>query len=65
MIQVNDLTVIINDQILLNNVSCSLDAGAITSFIGKSGAGKTTLLKTLAGLRTASKGKRALSKGNL
>lgn len=56
MIQVNDLTVIINDQILLNNVSCSLDAGAITSFIGKSGAGKTTLLKTLAGLITASKG---------
>ncbi len=56
MTRVNALTVIINDQTLLNNVSCSLEPGKITSFIGKSGAGKTTLLKTLAGLIPASKG---------
>lgn len=56
MTQVNALTVIINDQILLNNISCSLEPGRITGLIGKSGAGKTTLLKAFAGLITPHKG---------
>jgi polar amino acid transport system ATP-binding protein len=50
MIIVNNLMVSIGNQKLLHEISCSLTAGRITSFIGKSGAGKTTLLKSLAGL---------------
>jgi ABC-type polar amino acid transport system ATPase subunit len=50
MVTVNNLTVRIKKQIILDNVSCFLLPGRITSFIGKSGAGKTTLLKALVGL---------------
>ena len=50
MVVVNNITVLIDTQKLLDTVSCSLTKGHITSFIGKSGAGKTTLLKSLAGL---------------
>lgn len=54
MIIVNNLIVKIKNQILLNNISCTLTPGRITTFIGKSGAGKTTLLKSLVGLIPAS-----------
>lgn len=47
MVSVKNLTVNLNDQNILNNVSCTLEKGRITAFIGKSGAGKTTLLKTM------------------
>lgn len=50
MITVKNLNLTINQQKILNNVSCSIQKGKITTFIGKSGAGKTTLLKTFAGL---------------
>lgn len=50
MVTVNNLTVRIKNQLILDNISCSLQPGRITSFIGKSGAGKTTLLKALVGL---------------
>jgi polar amino acid transport system ATP-binding protein len=50
MVLANNLTVQVKGQILLDSISCSLQPGRITSFIGKSGAGKTTLLKSLASL---------------
>jgi len=50
MVNVKNLTVSINNQTILNDVSCSLLPGRITCFIGKSGAGKTTLLKALVDL---------------
>lgn len=56
MINVKNLTVAFKNQTLLQNVSCSLTEGRITSFIGKSGAGKTTLLKTLSGLISPTEG---------
>lgn len=56
MVSLNAVTLISNDQLFLDNVSCSLPAGRITLFIGKSGAGKTTLLKTIAGLITPTAG---------
>ncbi len=56
MVIANNLTVILNGHVLLTNVSCTLEPGRITSFIGRSGAGKTTLLKTLSGLVAASDG---------
>lgn len=50
MVSVNNLLVRIKNKTLLDSVSCSLQPGRITIFIGKSGAGKTTLLKSLVGL---------------
>lgn len=35
---------------ILNNISCTVPAGRITTFIGPSGVGKTTLLQTIAQL---------------
>ncbi len=50
MIKVDNLTVKIGGQKILNGLSCSLNSKKITCFIGKSGAGKTTLLKSLVNL---------------
>ena len=50
MVNVENLTVKIKNQILLNKIFCTLLPGRITCFIGKSGAGKTTLLKSLVNL---------------
>ncbi len=52
MVIVDNLTVFseFDKNLLLSNVSCSLQPGHITSFIGQSGAGKTTLLKAMIGL---------------
>ncbi len=41
---------------ILDNVSCTLERGTITAFIGKSGVGKTTLLRALAGLLPVNSG---------
>jgi ABC-type polar amino acid transport system ATPase subunit len=57
MITVDAIKVTIQGKSLLRAVSCTLNAGRITSFIGPSGAGKTTLLKTLAGLLPISAGR--------
>ncbi|MBY0353036.1 ATP-binding cassette domain-containing protein [Candidatus Babeliales bacterium] len=56
MVLVNNLSVRIKEQLLLDNISVTLEPGRITSFIGKSGAGKTTLLKSVAGLMPITSG---------
>ncbi len=50
MVNVTNLSVIIDKKTILNSITCALTPGRITTFIGKSGAGKTTLLKTIAHL---------------
>ena len=50
MITVKNLTLQVNQQKILNNISCNIQNNNVTIFIGKSGAGKTSLLKTIAGL---------------
>ena len=50
MITVKNLNLLLNKQQILENISCEIEPGKITTFIGRSGAGKTTLLKTIAGL---------------
>ncbi len=56
MVTVNNITVKTNNNTLLQDVSCTLTPGSITSFIGKSGTGKTTLLTTIAGLTKTTTG---------
>jgi branched-chain amino acid transport system ATP-binding protein len=43
--------------VVLQNISCALRQGAITSVIGANGAGKSTLLKTIFGIVRARGGK--------
>lgn len=56
MVIAYNLTVLLNGQTLIGDVSCTLMPGRITTFIGKSGAGKTTLLKAFVGLMPITKG---------
>jgi ABC-type polar amino acid transport system ATPase subunit len=50
MITVKNLNFSLGEQKILRDLTCIIQKGTITSFIGKSGAGKTTLLKGIAGL---------------
>ncbi len=50
MVSVKNLTATLDGKKILDDVSCTLEQGRITTFLGKSGAGKTTLLKALANL---------------
>jgi len=45
-----------DDQVVLNDVSCSFEQGKANLIIGRSGAGKTVLLKILIGLIKPSSG---------
>jgi polar amino acid transport system ATP-binding protein len=56
MVTVNNLSIDLDDKVILADIHCSLEPGRIVSFIGRSGAGKTTLLKSLVGLVAVSKG---------
>lgn len=56
MVSVKNLSVSLQNKLILKTVSCDLLPGRITTFIGKSGAGKTTLLRSLAGLAPATNG---------
>ena len=50
VITVNNLTVKFDDKMVLDDVSCQIEKGKITSIIGKSGMGKSVLMKTVLGL---------------
>ena len=50
MITVENLTVKFEDKLVLDNVSCQIEKGKITSIIGKSGMGKSVLMKAVLGL---------------
>lgn len=56
MLRAKQVCVVQKGVALINNVTCELLPGRITSFVGKSGAGKTTLLKACAGLIEVSQG---------
>jgi ABC-2 type transport system ATP-binding protein len=55
-ISVTGLTRRYVDQVALDNVSLTIDAGSITGLLGRNGAGKTTLLRILAGQEFPSSG---------
>lgn len=47
---INNVSKLINQKLVLNNVNLRLDRGEICALIGPNGAGKTTLLKCFLGL---------------
>jgi pSer/pThr/pTyr-binding forkhead associated (FHA) protein len=51
------LTVLVGDQILLDDVSFALEEGSLLAVIGPSGCGKSTMLKAVTGLRPANRGR--------
>lgn len=51
-----------NLKLILNQLSCTLNAGSISTFIGRSGAGKTTLLRCIANLESIESGSITIEK---
>ncbi|PID72993.1 MAG: polyamine ABC transporter ATP-binding protein [Desulfobacterales bacterium] len=57
ILQVRSISNTYEDQVVLDQVSFSLEKGEIFCLLGQSGSGKTTLLRLIAGLEKASSGK--------
>jgi ABC-type Mn2+/Zn2+ transport system ATPase subunit len=55
-LEVKNLSVIIDDHTLVDNISFTVDVGSITAIIGPNGAGKSILVKALLGLINKTKG---------
>ncbi len=53
----HNITVHLDNTVILKDISFSLKPGHLTVFLGKSGSGKTTLLRCLAGLQRFSSGR--------
>lgn len=47
MIQVHDVTKMIQDKVILQNIDVTINKGCVTSLIGPNGAGKSTLLSVI------------------
>lgn len=55
-LQIQDISVALNDKLILDSLSLNVREGELISLLGPSGCGKTTLLKTIAGLITPQTG---------
>ena len=49
MISVKDLTLTLNNTIVLDHVSAEFAEGAVTGLVGRNGSGKTVLMKCICG----------------
>lgn len=56
LIQIQDLSIIFDEDTILNNISFSISENEFITFLGPSGCGKTTLLRILAGFTQPSSG---------
>ncbi|NOL49583.1 ABC transporter ATP-binding protein [Pelistega europaea] len=56
MITVNHLTLSYDSNVILDDVSCDIQAGSVTILIGKNGCGKSTLLRSMARLLKPTQG---------
>lgn len=54
--QVSNLSVVLNDKIILNKIDFKIFQSDFIALVGKNGAGKTTLIKTMIGLLKPTKG---------
>ena len=56
-VKFENITKKFNDTIAVDNVSCTFEAGTLTTLLGPSGCGKTTSLRIIAGLERATNGR--------
>ncbi len=56
-VKFKNITKKFNETVAVDNVSCSFEAGTLTTLLGPSGCGKTTSLRIIAGLERATSGK--------
>lgn len=56
MIEINNITKIIDERKIIDNISFSIELGKITGFIGVNGSGKTTTLNILTGILSPNSG---------
>ena len=55
-VKFENITKKFNETVAVDNVSCTFEAGTLTTLLGPSGCGKSTLLNTIAGLETSNSG---------
>jgi len=55
-VEIKNLTKEISGNIILNDISCTLELGKIYGIVGKNGSGKSMLIKAIAGLLLPTKG---------
>jgi|GEM_PF-5934508 ABC-type multidrug transport system ATPase subunit len=56
ILKVDNLKIEFKNDLILNNISLSLNAGDVYALVGINGSGKTTLLSSLAGLLSPTSG---------
>ena len=56
MINVNNLTITLKQQTILDNISLTIAKGKCTGFVGVNGSGKTVILKSICGFLPISQG---------
>lgn len=56
MLSLKNITTVIDEKLILNNINLTIDKNEIFGLVGRNGAGKTTLIKTIVGLNPIQKG---------
>ncbi|WP_067730276.1 ABC transporter ATP-binding protein [Oceanobacillus damuensis] len=64
VIEIRDMSVVINEKKLLENITFSLEEGSVLALVGHNGAGKSTLIKAIMGVMEKSAGQISIN-GNL
>ena len=57
LLKIENLTKVIKNKKILDNISLTVNSGEIVGFLGPNGAGKTTTIKTIMGLFTITSGR--------
>lgn len=65
MLNIQNVTKIINGQVILDSISCTLNDGEIVALLGPSGSGKSTLLQCLSRLTSITNGSISLNNSDI